>query len=194
MSVVDFFKSPFHRPLGNQPHSLIATPQDHLRFRPRGNWPSDNAIDLGVKKGTPIHAVADGTIGKQFGALNSKDPKLLGLRLHLLTPDNQFYYAHLSKIATGIAQGCSGQARPADRLFWGGQWGASPPFRYEEWRSNGHPSRAEPIETDAAVFAANPWRPHGQRHRGQTAKPRRLCLPPSPGDDARIPRNSQFVV
>jgi murein DD-endopeptidase MepM/ murein hydrolase activator NlpD len=84
---------------------LVATPDQHRQYRPKGNWESDNAIDIGVSKGTPVHAVADGVIGSKIGALNSKRPDLLGKRLHLKTADNEFYYAHLSEIAPGIAAG-----------------------------------------------------------------------------------------
>jgi len=52
-----------------------------------------------------VYAVADGSIGRQFGPLNSRDPQLLGLRLHLNTADNEYYYAHLSEFAPGIGPG-----------------------------------------------------------------------------------------
>jgi murein DD-endopeptidase MepM/ murein hydrolase activator NlpD len=69
------------------------------------NWESDNAVDLSVKYGTPVYAAQDGVIGSQIGSLNSQDPKMAGLRLHLKTNDNEWYYAHLSKIAPGIKPG-----------------------------------------------------------------------------------------
>jgi murein DD-endopeptidase MepM/ murein hydrolase activator NlpD len=98
-----------------------------------GNWESDNAVDMSVKRGTPIYATADGTIGSQFGALDSKDPALLGLRLHLKTKGNEFYYAHLSKFAPGLKPGqsvkkgqllgFSGTANGVDHLHIGVQNG-----------------------------------------------------------------------
>lgn len=64
-----------------------------------GNWESDNAVDIAAPKGTPVYATEGGTIGSQIGALSTGgDPKLLGLRLHLDTKGNEWYYAHLSKI------------------------------------------------------------------------------------------------
>lgn len=70
-----------------------------------GNWESDNAVDLKMPKGSPIYAMSDGVIGPSFGPLNSNDPKMAGLRLHLNTKNNEYYYAHLSAFAPGIKPG-----------------------------------------------------------------------------------------
>lgn len=67
------------------------------------NWESENAVDLPVPKGTPVYAVADGTIGKQIGSLGTGG-RFAGLRLHLVTAGNEFYYAHLSKLAVKAGQ------------------------------------------------------------------------------------------
>jgi len=69
------------------------------------NWQSDNAIDLSTPIGTPIYAVAGGIIGNQFGALNSRDPRMAGLRLTLNAKGNAYYYAHMSRFAPGIRPG-----------------------------------------------------------------------------------------
>lgn len=61
------------------------------------NWESENAVDLPVAKGTPVYAVEAGTIGKQIGAQGGG--RFAGLRLHLVTDGNEFFYAHLSKLA-----------------------------------------------------------------------------------------------
>lgn len=95
-----------------------------------GNWQSDRALDLGVKFGTPVYAVADGVIGQRFGALNSRDPKMQGLRLNLEgTAQGNFYYAHLSRFANGIRPGArvrrgqllgyTGRANGVDHLHIG---------------------------------------------------------------------------
>jgi len=70
-----------------------------------GNWESDNAFDLAMPVGSPVYAVASGTIGPQFGLLGSKDPRFAGQRLHLNSPAGEFYYAHLSAFAPGIKPG-----------------------------------------------------------------------------------------
>jgi murein DD-endopeptidase MepM/ murein hydrolase activator NlpD len=69
-----------------------------------GNWESDNAIDLAAPIGSPIYATQSGTIGSQFGSLG-EGGRFAGLRLHLKTPGNEFYYAHLSSFAPGIKPG-----------------------------------------------------------------------------------------
>jgi murein DD-endopeptidase MepM/ murein hydrolase activator NlpD len=81
-------------------------------FNVRGgsdNWESENAVDVAVPIGTPIRAVASGTIGTRFGSLGSGG-RFAGLRLHLQTDGNDFYYAHLSKFAPGIKPGTRVQA------------------------------------------------------------------------------------
>ena len=71
-----------------------------------GNWQSDNAIDLSAPMGTPIIAVADGTIGNRFGSLGSgKGSRFAGLRMTLEGKGNSYYYAHLSRFAGGIKPG-----------------------------------------------------------------------------------------
>lgn len=62
------------------------------------NWESENAIDLPTPLGTPVYAVAAGTIGPQIGSLGSSSPRMAGLRLHLVTANNEFYYTHLSRL------------------------------------------------------------------------------------------------
>jgi murein DD-endopeptidase MepM/ murein hydrolase activator NlpD len=76
-------------------------------FNERGgsaNWESENAVDIADPVGTPVRAVADGVIGQQFGSLG-EGGRFAGLRLHLQTPGDEFYYAHLSRFAPGIRPG-----------------------------------------------------------------------------------------
>ncbi len=109
-------------PLAKVGHDL-GGPSAH-KARALGNWESDNAIDLGVPNGTPVYAVADGTIGSQIGSLGSGNPKLAGLRLHLVTHGNEFYYAHLKHLSVKAGQsvrkgqllGYSGEANGAQHL------------------------------------------------------------------------------
>jgi murein DD-endopeptidase MepM/ murein hydrolase activator NlpD len=100
------------------------------------NWESENAVDIGVPVGTPVYAVADGTIGPQFGSLGSGG-RFAGLRLHLNEPGGtSFYYAHLSSFAANIRPGVavkagelfgySGSANGVPHLHFGATVGTDP--------------------------------------------------------------------
>jgi Peptidase family M23 len=98
----------------------------HSAFVAPNNLASDNAVDISVPVGTPVYAVTDGVIGPQIGALDSSDPRMAGLRLHLNAPGVQFYYAHLSEIdvvpgqfvQAGQQVGLSGSANGAGHLHF----------------------------------------------------------------------------
>ena len=77
----------------------------HSYVFPPNNWESDQAWDISVPKGSKIIAVADGIIGPAFGRLPNDDPRFDGIRLHLVTADNEFYYAHLSFTTPGLGPG-----------------------------------------------------------------------------------------
>lgn len=91
-----------------------------------GNWQSDNAIDIAVPAGTPIYAREDGVIGSRIGALDSKNPRMAGLRVYVNSKGNQFYYAHLSRLAVKAGQkvkkgqliGYSGAANGVEHLHF----------------------------------------------------------------------------
>jgi murein DD-endopeptidase MepM/ murein hydrolase activator NlpD len=104
----------------------------HSWIVPPNNWESDNAVDIFIKKGTPVIAYMDGQIGAQVGPLPGNDPHMAGLRLHLHTKDgNEFYYAHLSKLFIHPAQnvkagqqlGLSGEANGVQHLHWAARKG-----------------------------------------------------------------------
>lgn len=86
------------------------------------NWESENAVDIAVPKGTPVYAIANGTIGSQIGAQGGG--RFAGLRLHLVTGDNEFFYGHLSKLVVkageqvhvGQLLGYSGEANGVAHL------------------------------------------------------------------------------
>ena len=116
-------------PLG-QPGEIIGCPfvpgSTHSAFVAPDNLASDNAVDIAVPVGTPVFAVTGGVVGPQIGALNSTDPRMAGLRVHLNAPGVQFYYAHLSEldvvpgqfVQAGQQLGLSGSANGAAHLHF----------------------------------------------------------------------------
>jgi hypothetical protein len=79
----------------------------HSWERAPNNWQSDNAIDIGVPKGTGVYAVVAGRIDPRFGPLNSPDPRFQGIRLYVNGTGNSWYYAHLDSTVAGIKPGVS---------------------------------------------------------------------------------------
>lgn len=77
----------------------------HSYVFPPNNWESDQAWDISVPRGSKIIAVAAGKIGPAFGPLPNPDPRFDGIRLHVVTADNEFYYAHLSATTPGLGPG-----------------------------------------------------------------------------------------
>lgn len=88
----------------------------HSYTAPPNNWESDAAYDISVPIHSDIIAVADGTIGPEFGSLHMGG-RFAGLRCHLITADNEFYYAHLSAFSQDV--------RPGSRLTQGSVVGKS---------------------------------------------------------------------
>lgn len=133
------------------------------------NWESRNAYDIDVPVGTPVYAVTSGTIGSQIGSLGSKDPKMAGLRVHLVAAGNEFYYAHLSKlvvqagdkVAAGQLLGYSGEANGTAHLHFAAKSGDPAAWLGERPRG-GQPDVsgvAAPADVSAPVAAAAPVSP-----------------------------------
>lgn len=105
-----------------------------------GNWESDRACDISVPKSTLVLACFDGKIGSQFGPLDSNNPRLAGLRLHVVGEKDEAYYAHLSQFASfrpgdsvkaGNLIGYSGVANGVAHLHWALKLGWPPTFLSE---------------------------------------------------------------
>jgi murein DD-endopeptidase MepM/ murein hydrolase activator NlpD len=81
--------------------SLIGTP--YAGTHSLGNWQSDNALDIRVPNGTPVLAVADGTIVKRAGSYSGGSSRFDGYQLTLEGAGNAWFYTHL--MAANVPQG-----------------------------------------------------------------------------------------
>jgi hypothetical protein len=129
LAASDHYPLATHGPLIGFPY--VGT---HLLY---GNWESDNAIDIAIDTGTPVLAPYPGVIGPQIGPLQTGgDPRLLGLRLHLVTASNEFYLAHLSHLDVHAGQhveqgqrlGLSGSANGVEHLHLASKHGDPAPL------------------------------------------------------------------
>lgn len=117
---------------------------------PLHNWESCNAVDIATPTGTEVLAVRDGVIGPQWGPLDSSNPVLLGNRVHLVTADNEYYYAHLSRLGPrpgtrvkeGDRIGWSGEANGVQHLHFASHHGD--PARYAGSKTPGYSDRGYP--------------------------------------------------
>jgi len=82
--------------VGVKPDQLVDTYD-----QARGAGRRHDAIDIMAAEGTPVIAVADGTIEKLFTSVRG------GLTIYQRSPDQKwmYYYAHLSAYAPGLAEG-----------------------------------------------------------------------------------------
>ncbi len=94
----------------------------------RGNWQSDNALDISVPNGTPVIALDDGVIVKTF---NSPSGVTAGWQVTLRGGDNAWFYGHLTTVSVragdrvrkGQTIGTSGSANGVPHLHIGQQVG-----------------------------------------------------------------------
>jgi len=107
---------------GNAQARVIGLPYQGTHgkaFNIRGgsdNWESENAVDFSVPVGTPLYAIESGTVGSQIGSLG-QGGRFAGLRLHLQSAGNEWYYAHLSRLAVRAGQ----YVRKGQLLGWSGE-------------------------------------------------------------------------
>jgi murein DD-endopeptidase MepM/ murein hydrolase activator NlpD len=105
---------------------LIGTP--YVGTHTRGNWQSDNALDIRVPNGTPVIAVDDGVIVKTYKAPSGVTA---GWQVTLRSADNAWFYGHLNTIGVRPGQrvrkgqtiGTSGSANGVPHLHIGQQVG-----------------------------------------------------------------------
>lgn len=71
---------------------VIANAADH-RSRARGDWQSDNALDIAIPVGSPVYAVDDGTISNV--GYQGSTGVTAGWKLTLNTAGNSYWYGHL---------------------------------------------------------------------------------------------------
>jgi murein DD-endopeptidase MepM/ murein hydrolase activator NlpD len=84
-----------------------------------GNWESDRAIDVAAPVGSPVYSPFGGVIGSQYGSLGAASgSRFAGLRLHVASPEDEYYAAHLSRFAPGIRPGR--RVRPGQLLGYSG--------------------------------------------------------------------------
>lgn len=83
--------------VGGVKYNNLGGPEAHAE-RPLGNWQSDNAYDLGVPVGTPIYAVRDGVVGKNWGTMADRPND--GQRVEIAG----VWYGHLSKVSVQPGQ------------------------------------------------------------------------------------------
>jgi murein DD-endopeptidase MepM/ murein hydrolase activator NlpD len=90
----------------------------------RGQGRRHDAIDIMAPRGTPVVAVADGVVMKLFQSERG------GITLYELAPDRRtiYYYAHLDRYASGIAEGQT--LRRGQLLGYVGNTGDAGPGNY----------------------------------------------------------------
>ncbi len=94
-------------PFADRNHAVVGRPGvgTHNGRPPYNNWQSSNAVDLAAPVGTPLCAIAAGTIGRiKIGDMRCSS-RSAGISVYLDVGGRQWWYTHLSRIAPGISQG-----------------------------------------------------------------------------------------
>jgi murein DD-endopeptidase MepM/ murein hydrolase activator NlpD len=105
---------------------IIGTP--FVGTHTRGNWQSDNALDIRIPNGTPVLALDDGVIVKTF---KSPSGVTAGWQVTLRGAKNAWFYGHLLTVGVkagdhvrkGQTIGTSGSANGVPHLHIGQQFG-----------------------------------------------------------------------
>ena len=117
---------------GNYPlgaHGLIIG-RPYQGTHTRGNWQSDNALDIRIPNGTPVIALDDGVIAKTY---NAPSGVTAGWQVTLRSADNAWFYGHLKTITVRAGErvrkgqmiGTSGSANGVPHLHIGQQVGTA---------------------------------------------------------------------
>ncbi|HEY2936748.1 MAG TPA: M23 family metallopeptidase [Gaiellaceae bacterium] len=107
----------------------------HSRSEGPNNWQSDNAVDLRAPIGTPVTAPVAGVVikaGYLPGVAAGETSRFAGQRVTIQGAGNEFYFAHLSKVAVRVGQrvqagqllGQSGAANGVPHLHFAVQTGS----------------------------------------------------------------------
>ena len=94
-------------PFASRGQQVVGTPGSgtHSWTGKFHNWESCNAVDLRTPVGTPLCAIADGTITRIKRGNPDPSGRSAGISLHLAVNGNEWWYAHLINIAPGINAG-----------------------------------------------------------------------------------------
>jgi murein DD-endopeptidase MepM/ murein hydrolase activator NlpD len=79
-------------------------------------WQNNNAWDLGVAAGTPVYAIADGTVSDVKFSENKNT--VWGYKLTLTSSNNTFFYTHLDSV---VVSGGT-KVKKGDLVAYVGQW------------------------------------------------------------------------
>ena len=158
------------------------------------SWQSDNAIDIAVPAGTPVYAVAAGTIGPGVGPQAGGNRYTSGDRLTLKTASNAFWYGHLSSLVVkagehvtdGQLLGYSGKGNGVAHLHFAAQKGTP---------GDAVRGAIPPANAPAAPTAPPAASPAAFSDQGATLAPPALGTPPGATDPStEMPGSAQHYL